>query len=254
MDEQQKPSPLQSFSPKQIFLFGAVGAILVLCTIGFFILLGLLFSAEGISFGENDDGGTIPAGTDVNGRDQAPTKITVRAVDTKSDHIRGDKNADITIVEYSDLECPFCKNFHNTMKQVLDANAGEVRWVYRHFPLDSLHSQARREAHASECASEQGKFWEFIDLVFQETKSNDGLDLTKLPDYAKRLNLDVNQFNACVNSEKYASRIQSDETDAQTAGARGTPYSVILGPKGQTIPISGALPLSQIKSMIDSIQ
>ena len=197
------------------------------------------------------DTASPPSAQGVN--DQAPSKITVRPVDAKNDHIRGDKNAKITIVEYSDLECPFCKNFHNTMIQVLDANKANVRWVYRHFPLDSLHSQARKEALASECASEQGKFWEFIDLVFQETTSNDGLDLAKLPDYARRINLNVNQFNACVSSEKYAAAIREDEQDAQAAGARGTPYSVILGPKGETIPISGALPAAQVQSAIDSL-
>lgn len=249
--EEQKPSVFQSFSPKHVFLFGAVAGILVLCTIGFFILLGIMFSGDGIGLAERNDRDDRPAQV---AEDTGPVKISLRPVDAKNDHIRGTKNADITIVEYSDLECPFCKNFHNTMKQVLDANKDDVRWVYRHFPLDSLHSQARKEALASECAAEQGKFWEFIDLVFQETTSNDGLDLTKLPDYARRINLDVNQFNACVNSEKYAAAVREDEEDAARAGARGTPYSVILGPDGETIPISGALPLAQIQSAIDSLR
>ena len=82
------------------------------------------------------------------------------------DHILGNPNAPLVIVEYSDLECPFCKNFHGTMHQIIDeyGKDGLVAWVYRHFPLDSLHSKARREAEATECAGEQGKYYEYHDI------------------------------------------------------------------------------------------
>jgi protein-disulfide isomerase len=252
MDE-QKSSPLQSFTPKQIFLFGAAGGVLVLCTIGFFVLLGVVLKGGA---GSNGSGtGLVPsaaAPTNTDGNGNGAAAISIRPVDAK-DHIRGDKNAAVTIVEYSDFECPFCKSFHNTMRQVLDANSGKVRWVFRHFPLESLHSQARKEALASECAAEQGKFWEFADLIFQETTSNDTLDLTKLPDYARRINLDVNQFNVCMNTEKYMSVVNADLQDAQSAGARGTPHSILVGPKGQLVPLSGALPVSQVQQAIDAL-
>ena len=89
-------------------------------------------------------------------------------------------------------------------------------------------------------------------FIFQETTSNDGLDLTKFSDYAKRVGLNVAKFNECLNSSKYASAVQEDEQDAQAAGARGTPYSVLVGPKGEKIPLSGALPYAQVKAAIDS--
>ncbi|MDP3725133.1 MAG: thioredoxin domain-containing protein, partial [Nanoarchaeota archaeon] len=82
------------------------------------------------------------------------------------DHVRGDKNAPVVVVEFSDLECPFCKSFHETMKTVLQNYEGEVAWVYRHFPLDRLHPKARKEAEASECAAELGgndAFWAYVD-------------------------------------------------------------------------------------------
>lgn len=104
--------------------------------------------------------------------------ITFRAVDTGKEIVRGNPNAKITIIEYSDLECPFCKRFHATMEQVLATYGNDIRVVFRHFPLDSLHKKARTEANAVECAGEQGKFWEFIDGIFAVTPSNDGLDIT----------------------------------------------------------------------------
>lgn len=252
MDE-QKASPLQAFTPRQIFLFGIVSGVLVLCAIGFFVLLGLMLNDGNFSLlGSGNTGNAQPAAPVADDGTQPLAQISVRPVDERNDHVRGAKNARVTIVEYSDFECPFCKVFHATMKQVFSAYPNDVRWVYRHFPLDSLHSQARREALASECASEQGKFWEFADLIFQETTSNDGLDLTKLPEYARRAGVNVTKFNECLNSGKYASAVQEDEQDAQAAGARGTPYSVIIGPSGEKIPLSGALPFAQVKAAIDS--
>lgn len=108
---------------------------------------------------------------------QAETGIKVRPVQ-KDEPFRGNASAKITIVEYSDMECPFCKQFHNTMQQVMAAHEKDVKWVYRHFPLDSLHQQARAEANMAECANEQGKFWEFTDSVFKVTPANDGMDIT----------------------------------------------------------------------------
>lgn len=93
-------------------------------------------------------------------------ELTFRAV-SDEDHILGAKNATITIVEYSDLECPFCRRFHPTMQQVLKEYDGKVRWVYRHFPLTQIHPSAQAMALASECAAEQGKFWEMIDEIMK---------------------------------------------------------------------------------------
>ncbi|KKW42008.1 MAG: Sodium/proton antiporter [Candidatus Magasanikbacteria bacterium GW2011_GWA2_56_11] len=105
------------------------------------------------------------------------TGLAIRAVGA-DEPVKGNQNAKITIVEYSDFECPFCKRYHDTMAQIIAKYGNEVRWVYRHLPLDSLHRKARTEALAAECAGEQGKFWEFTDQVFAVTPSNDGIDIT----------------------------------------------------------------------------
>src|SRR3989344_3839273 len=120
---------------------------------------------------------------------------------TSADHIRGNPNADIVIVEYSDFECPFCKRFHPTMKQVMDeyGKSGKVAWVYRHFPLDSLHPvKARAEAAASDCAAELGGqdgFWKFADRFFELSPSNNQTDIDAvLPQIAKEIGLDMEKF------------------------------------------------------------
>lgn len=119
-------------------------------------------------------------------------KLTVRAV-SNEDHVLGDRNAPVKLIEFSDLECPFCKRFHPTAKQVVTEYAGKVALVYRHFPLDSLHAKARKEAEATECANEQGgndKFWAYMDRLFDVTPSNDGLDLAELPKIAAFVGLE----------------------------------------------------------------
>lgn len=182
-----------------------------------------------------------------------PTVGPFRPVSEK-DHVRGPANAKVTIIEYSDLECPFCKRFHITMQQVVEEYPNDVRWVYRHFPLTQLHQQADDESYAAECAGEQGKFWEFIDLVYAETPSNDGLDLAKLPTYAQQAGVaNIPQFQSCVDSQKYKDVVDADYADAGSAGGQGTPYSIAVGQDGTAIPINGAQPYEQVKATIDSL-
>ncbi len=240
-----------SLKPTQMFIAGLIGGVLVLCTIGFFILLGMTLSG-----GEGDSNEKIavnPTPTAPAGGEEPAGAPAIRPV-TEDDHIRGGKNAKVTIVEYTDLECPFCKRFHGTTQEVLKKYGNDVRLVIRHFPLDQLHQQARQEAMATECAAEQGKFWELIDIIFEKTTSNDGLDLAKLPEYAKQAGVkDITKFNKCIADNKYADAIAADEQDAQAAGAQGTPYSVVLGPNGQAIPINGAQPLAAVQATIDQL-
>lgn len=174
-----------------------------------------------------------------------------RPVDAQ-DHIRGAKNAKVTVIEYSDLECPFCEKFHPTMQQLLTEYPNDVRWVYRHSPLAQLHSKAAKEAEATECAGEQGKFWEMTDKIFEVTPANNGLDLAELPKLAQQAGVaNTQQFQSCLDSGKYAKHVQNDVADAQAAGLRGTPYSVIIGVKGQKLPLSGAQPYSALKQLVE---
>lgn len=194
--------------------------------------------------------------TDV-GIPKKTTDVEMRVV-TSEDHILGNPNADLIIVEYSDTECPFCKIFHNTLKRVMNeyGKDGKVAWVYRHFPIDQLHSKARKEAEATECAYDQGgneKFWEYIDKLYQITNSNDSLDPAELPKIAKSVGLDVDTFNACLSSGKFASKVEADYQDAIAIGGRGTPNSIILSKDGTKTNIEGAQPYENLKNVIDAL-
>ncbi|PJE75845.1 disulfide bond formation protein DsbA [Candidatus Uhrbacteria bacterium CG10_big_fil_rev_8_21_14_0_10_48_11] len=245
----------KNMSPKSAFLVGVVGGVMAICTVGFLILL--VSYVNGVSFTPS---ATAP--TAVNNavaqpttNDQAPaaTVGTIAPV-SSSDHILGDPKAPVVIVEYSDTECPFCKQFHTTLQQVYSQNNGEVAWVYRHFPLASLHSKAPHEAEATECAAELGGndgFWKYLDELFSRTTSNNTLDESALPEIASAAGLDVNAFNKCLSSGKYTQKVQDQYDEAIAAGGTGTPYSVIIA-NGQKTPVNGAVPISQLQSIIDS--
>ena len=175
---------------------------------------------------------------------------------TSKDHIRGNPDALVKIVEYSDTECPFCKRFHTTMKEVMDeyGKDGKVAWVYRHFPLDQLHSKARKEAVALECANEQGgndKFWSYADRLYEITPANNGLEPAELPKIAQYVGLDTAKFNTCLASTKYDKHIEDEVQNAQVTGGNGTPWSIVVGKDGKKYPLSGAQPLSAVKQLID---
>jgi protein-disulfide isomerase len=175
---------------------------------------------------------------------------------TEADHILGPIDAKVTIVEYSDFECPFCKKFHTTMHQVLSEYGDKVAWVYRQYPIAQLHSRAIKESEASECATDQGgnnAFWKFADKIFEITPTNNKLEPSQLTDIARLIGLDVAEFNDCLSSGKFTAKIQADIAAATKAGAQGTPYSVILV-KGKSVgTINGAQPFENVKAQIDAL-
>ena len=188
-----------------------------------------------------------------------PQPQTAGEVDPVSDedHIRGDKNAKIALIEYSDLECPFCKSFHPTAQQVVDEYDGKVMWVYRHFPLEQLHPKAAKEAEATECANElagNDGFWTYVDKVYEVTPSNNGLDLDELPNIATEVGLNQSAFETCLDSDKYAQHVEDDFQSGVKAGVSGTPGNILLNVEtGETVIIPGAVPFGQIKEAIDSM-
>lgn len=178
-----------------------------------------------------------------------------RPVDA-TDKIRGSINAPIKLVVYTDLECPACKYYHTQLKSI-EAKyvaAGPVAIIYRDFPLDQLHPQVRTEFLAAECVNETGgldKYWQFIDTIFEITKSNNGLELAKLGETAKALNIDTKTFETCMTSKKYADKIQRSVDEAMKLGAPGTPTSVLVDGKGNLIPITVALPAETLSAVFD---
>ena len=142
----------------------------------------------------------------------------------KDELIRGNKNGEIVLVEYSDFECPFCKRFHGTMQQVMDeyGEDGKVAWVYRQFPLEQLHPvKAVSESVASECVAEIGgndAFWKFADRLYELTPSNNQTDIYNvIPQIVREIGIDLDGFNECWESDRYASHIESDIQNAGMA-------------------------------------
>jgi protein-disulfide isomerase len=142
------------------------------------------------------------------------------------------------------------------MKQVMDneGKQGKVAWVYRHFPLDQLHSKARKEAEATECAAELGgndKFWAYLDRLMEVTPANNGLDPAELPKIAQYVGLDAGKFNECLTSGRYAKKIEEHVQNAVATGGNGTPWSIVVAKNGEKYPLSGAQPYESIKALIE---
>jgi len=179
-----------------------------------------------------------------------PKEIVLQPVD-EDDHIRGAKDPEITFFEFSDTECPYCKDFHQPMKQLLEKYADKVQLVYRHFPI-SRHPKAKKEAEAAECAGDQGKFWEYLDRIFEVTPSNDGLAVEELPKIAEYVGIKVSEFQKCLDSGKYTARVEDEINQAVAAGAEGTPYTVILTKDGKKTPLGGYVEYPTLEQIVTS--
>ncbi|TSC69373.1 MAG: dsba oxidoreductase [Parcubacteria group bacterium Gr01-1014_56] len=183
--------------------------------------------------------------------------VSARAYDPAIDHILGNPNAPVKVIEYMDLECPHCKTFQATMHRVMEyyGAGGKVAWVSRAFPLASIHSKAPQEAQAAECAAEQGgdtAYFKFIDRVFEVTPSNNGLDLAQLPVIAKDVGLDVAAFNTCLSSNKYAKKVTDSYNEAIKLGAQGTPYTLIMV-GSEAVTLNGNQPYDSMRAAIDAV-
>jgi len=187
---------------------------------------------------------------------QAPSG-PVPPIDAKTDHIRGDlQKAQVAVIEYSDMECPFCKRVHPTYQQIMQTYGDKVVWVYRHFPL-SFHANAAKEAEASDCAAELGgndAFWKYTDKIFEKTTSGGtGIALDQLAPLAKEVGLNASKFQSCLDSGKYTQHVQDDMNGGSSAGVSGTPGNIVLNLKTQkSQEVSGAQPFENFKSAIDA--
>ncbi|MEK7061747.1 MAG: thioredoxin domain-containing protein [Patescibacteria group bacterium] len=231
---------------------------LAIVVAGVIIAGAIYLSPDKSAAPKNDPSPTNVDNTDVNQQlPQGDTASLDKMTEiSNSDHVLGDRNALVKIVEYSDTECPFCKRFHETMNQIMDeyGKDGKVAWVYRHFPLDQLHPKARSEAVAFECANELGgndKFWSYADRLFAVTPANNGLDAAELPKIAQYVGLDVNKFNTCLSSGKYDKHIEDEVQNAQATGGNGTPWSIVVAKNGKKFPLNGAQPYEAIKQLIE---
>lgn len=172
-----------------------------------------------------------------------PPPIVRVDVSIKDAPFRGPANAPVTIVEFSDFECPFCKRVHPTLTQLLAKYPGKVKLVYRDFPLENIHPQARRAAEAARCAEDQGKFWGYYDALF---KGSPKLSPDDLKRYATQVGLDSKKFDACVAKDGHKAAIQRDLEEGRRLGITGTPAFYINGR-----PLTGAQPLAAFTRVID---
>jgi protein-disulfide isomerase len=177
---------------------------------------------------------------------------------TAEDHILGNPDAQIIIVEYSDLECPFCKQFHATMKTIINEYGakGQVAWVYRNFPLEQLHPNAKTIAEAAECVAElagNDAYWKFLDELFIAAPINTFIDTSELPMIAGKAGVDEAAFSACHTSGRHRAKIEQEYNDAVATGGRGTPHNIIITKHGKVIALPGSQPYQNIKQVIETI-
>ncbi len=199
---------MQSYSAKQLFLAGLFGP----------IVLGILV------------GGALIIKTSLSQAEGA--------------HIRGNKNAKVKLVEYSDFQCPYCERHYPTIKQILAEYGDKVSFEYKHFPLNNIHPLAQPAAEASECASEQGKFWEYHDKIFENQRT---LSQATLTQWAQDLGLNMTKFNSCVQAGTYRTKVQEQAAEGAGMDVEGTPATFVNGQL-----VSGALPYEAFKQLIDA--
>ena len=182
----------------------------------------------------------------------------VRRVNLDRDHVFGNPNAQISIIEYSDFECPYCQSFHATPKQIVEQSQGQINWVYRHFPLPFHNPVAQKTAEASECVAEMAgneAFWIFTDALYERGPINDeGKALDDMLAMADKLGLDKNSFQDCLSSGRHAGRVAEDLQEGSQIGINGTPGSVLLNNENGAVRlVSGAVPPDSLRASIEQI-
>lgn len=248
MTEATPKAPKSSFfeaPPRTTFVFGFISGVALMALVGIAVLLplanrnstGSLKSVAGAT--TTTDGSGSP--TDTN----ATTATAQLKPVSNDDHVRGPENAPITLVEFSDLQCPFCQRFHPTVQRLLQEYPNKVRWVYRHYPLTQIHPEAQPAAEAAECAGKQGKFWEYVDSLFNNQQS---LAASYYPELAKNLKLNVSKFSACLKDGGGKAKIAADVAEGNRIGVNGTPTSYLNGQQ-----VAGAQPYETVKAQVDAL-
>jgi len=189
----------------------------------------------------------------------APAPETQTMVSIDGGAMKGDKNAKVTLVEFTDYQCPFCsRHIRDTFPQIENdyIKTGKVRYVLREFPLESIHPQAVKAAEAAGCAGDQGKYWEMHDRLFA---NQNALAAAQLQSHAEAVSLDAGKFKTCLDSGKFTAKVRKDLADAQKYGATGTPtfFIGLTDPKGSEIKavrkIVGAQSYAAFKDAIDTL-
>lgn len=243
---------MDSLPPRVLFFGGLIGGILVLCTIGFFILLGVVLNGNSDYSADYNGGSGAGAGQpSTPPANPGEPQVQKPAAVGNDEHILGSKSAKVTLIEYSDLQCPFCSRFHPTAEQLANDSGGKVRLVFRHFPLSSIHPLAAKAAETAECVTAvagQNAFWKYVNGIFANQASmNDSM----LLDQAAKAGANRGAVDACVKSGKYAGKVQAMQQEGEKIGVQGTPATFVVAADGSFELMPGALPLESAKAYVD---
>ncbi|GIU68184.1 MAG: hypothetical protein KatS3mg001_034 [Candidatus Pacearchaeota archaeon] len=242
MAEEKKESGTITIKKQDLWKYSTFILLAIIVIGGFFVLRG-----------GKSSGNVVNTGSETQPTEQPSIKVSSLIED--NDPVLGDKNAPVSIIEFSDFQCPFCAQAHfgalAEFKQSDYFKNGQVNLVYKHFPLSSIHPFAQKAAEASMCAYDQGKFWEYHDMLFE---NQNALDTQSLKSYAQQLGLNTQEFNNCLDSNKYRSEVTKEFSQATSSGGQGTPYFIIVNKESnRAIPVSGAVPWQNLEGAIQSI-
>jgi len=216
--------------------------------LGILLVVSIFTGGFGVGKENSPTGAAVVNNNNNQGNNNIPTGIVDVSAD--DDPVLGEKDAPVTIIEFSDFQCPFCERFYSQTLEQIKTNyidTGKVKLIYRDFPLDSIHPMAQKAAEAAECADEQGKYWEYHDKLFQNQEEWVTTGISKLKEYAKGLSLDSSKFDKCLDDGKYADEVKKDFQDGAQAGVQGTPSFFINGKQ-----LSGAQPFAAFQQAIDA--
>ena len=214
------------------------------------VLFIISLATGGFGIGGNSNGNVILE-PDNNGGVTEEVGVNIE----DNDPVLGNADAEISIVEFSDFQCPFCERaFSGAIAEFKNSNYfknGQVNLIFKHFPLNSIHPQAQKAAEAAECARKQGKFWEMHDKLFQNQGS---LDISSLKTYAQQIGLNTANFNSCLDNNEAKNEVSKETQQAVNSGGLGTPYFILVNRNtGKTTAVSGALPWSNFEAAINSL-
>lgn len=246
MDHVQNGRGMWDSSPKTTFYLGLFVGIAISSVLALILVFSLLMSGRAVATGTGAVANPTPVATQPTGDTGAPTQPAAGPVKevTDADHLLGNKDAKVTVIEYSDFECPFCSQIEPALEQMRTEFKNDVRFVYRHFPL-SFHPQAQKAAEASECAAKLGgndAFWKMHKKLFANQQT---LGPALYTSTAKEIGLKEADFKTCLDSGEMAARVNSDMASGNDAGVNGTPATFINGQL-----ISGAVPYATLKQAL----
>lgn len=250
----QTPQPNSPYQPSNSFFSGppkATFALGIMIGISAVSLLGFILSFSAYRNAVDGGTGTKKVAANSNGNTNtaaaaAPTAPTepVDITVAKDDWIRGNKNAKVTLVEFSDFQCPYCLQFNPTVEQVRKDYPDTVRIVFKHYPLTSIHPMAQKAAEAAECAGDQKKFWEMHDKLFANQTS---LSIDNYKAWAKELGLNQSKFDKCLDDNTKQAKVAADQKYGDSVGVSGTPTSFVNG-----YSVQGAQSYDVVKAKIDT--